>query len=66
MDTPRETNLYRQIAKDYSPKQAEMKICKYIEGLERRIALLEAAAVVAEKPARRPKEQPSLEEPAKE
>jgi len=40
-ETPRETSLYREIAKDYQPKQAEMKICKYIEGLEARIAALE-------------------------
>lgn len=42
-ETPRPGNLYRAIAKDYTPKQAEMKICKYLEGLERRIAALENA-----------------------
>lgn len=36
MDTPRKTKLYNEIAKDYQPKQAEMKICKYIEDLESR------------------------------
>ena len=36
METPRKTKLYNQIAKDYNPKQAEMQICRYIEGLEAR------------------------------
>ena len=40
--TPRKTKLYRTLCKDYSPKQADMQICKYIEGLEQRIADLEA------------------------
>jgi hypothetical protein len=52
MDTPRETNLYRKIAKDYTPKAAEMQICRYIEALETRIHALEKAlAQAAEKPA---------------
>lgn len=42
MDTPRKTKLYNQIAKDYLPKQADMMICRYIEGLERRIEALES------------------------
>lgn len=42
MDTPRKTKLYNQLAKDYTPKQADMMICKYIEGLEARIAALES------------------------
>jgi hypothetical protein len=41
-ETPRETSLYRKLAKDYTPKAADMKICKYIEALEERIATLEA------------------------
>ncbi len=35
--TPRSNNLYRQIAKDYTPKQAEMNICKYIQQMEDRL-----------------------------
>lgn len=34
MDTPRPNDLYRQIAKDYKPKAAEMNICKYIRAVE--------------------------------
>lgn len=44
-ETPRQGSLYRTIAKDYQPKQAEMKICKYIEGLEARITDLEKALI---------------------
>lgn len=52
MDTPRETNLYRKLAKDYTPKAAEMQICKYLEALEERIDALEKALAQAEnKPA---------------
>ncbi len=29
--TPRSNNLYREIAKDFQPKQAAMNICKYIQ-----------------------------------
>lgn len=48
MDTPRTNDLYRKLAKDYSPKQAEMLICKHIAALEERIAALEVK--LAEKP----------------
>ena len=41
--TPRPNELYRQIAKDYNPKPAMMNICKYIQALEARIAVLESA-----------------------
>lgn len=44
MDKPRPNELYRSIAKDYNPKQAEMNICKYIQRLEQRIEALEASA----------------------
>ncbi len=36
------TKLYNELAKDYAPKKADMNICKYIEGLEKRIEALEA------------------------
>ncbi len=39
--TPRSNNLYREIAKDFQPKQAAMNICKYIQQLEDRIAQLD-------------------------
>lgn len=39
--TPRTNSLYRQIAKDYNPKEAEMKICKYIQGMEERLEVVE-------------------------
>ncbi len=39
--TPRTNSLYRQIAKDYNPKAAEMNICKYIQGLEERLQTVE-------------------------
>lgn len=42
--TPRKTKLYNQLAKDYTPKKAEMQICRYIEKLEQRIVVLEEAA----------------------
>jgi hypothetical protein len=38
---PQQTALWRRIAKDYQPKEAEMKICRYIEELEGRIVALE-------------------------
>lgn len=41
MDIPRETTLYRQVCAAYEPKKALMMLCKYIEGLERRIEALE-------------------------
>lgn len=39
--TPRKTKLYNLLAKDYTPKKAEMQICQYIEKLEQRIVVLE-------------------------
>lgn len=36
-----ESKLYRELAKDYSPKKADMNICKYIQELEERIQKLE-------------------------
>ncbi len=39
--TPRTNSLYRQVAKDYNPKAAEMNICKYIQGLEERLQMVE-------------------------
>ena len=51
MESPRETSLYRQIAKDFQPKRAEMQICRYIEKLEERIAALEAEIADLTKPA---------------
>ena len=42
MDKPRPNALYRAIAKDYNPKQAEMNICRYVQMLEQRIEALEA------------------------
>jgi hypothetical protein len=74
MDTPRKTKLYLQLAKDFLPKQADMMICQYIEGLERRIAVLEgrlsgieeAKAAEDAKPARgrQKKETPEAPDPA--
>ena len=48
--TPRKTKLYNQIAKDYTPKKAEMQICRYIEKLEQRIVVLEEDAAKKVKP----------------
>lgn len=42
MNTPRKTKLYHELAKDFSPKRADMMICQYIEMLETRITALEA------------------------
>ena len=42
MDKTRPNALYRAIAKDYNPKQAEMNICRYVQMLEQRIEALEA------------------------
>jgi len=42
--------LYNQLAKDYTPKKAEMQICRYIEKLEQRIVILEEAATKKVKP----------------
>lgn len=41
--TPIPSELYRALAKDYTPKAADMNICRYIAGLEARIKALEAA-----------------------
>lgn len=51
-------SLYRELAKDFTPKKAEMRICQYVEKLEARIAALESAeSEEAETPAKlgRPK-----------
>ncbi len=67
--TPRPNNLYRQIAKDYTPKNAEMNICKYIMSIEQeytdrinrldeRISALEANAE-EKKTRRKRKDEPS-------
>ncbi len=34
---PQSNNLYRDIAKDFQPKQAAMNICKYIQQMEKDI-----------------------------
>lgn len=52
MDTPRSmhttaSELYRSLAKDFTPKKAEMRICKYLEELEARIVKLEQANMPA-------------------
>jgi len=52
MDTPRKTTLYNQIAKDFQPKQADMMICKYIEGIEWRIEELERKSSERERAAK--------------
>ncbi len=64
MDTPRKTHLYNEIAKDYNPKQAEMNICRYVEGLEKRIEDLEKATKAQVKPAKEPAK--AQAKPAKE
>ena len=48
MNTPRKTRLYNELAKDYSPKRANMMICRYIEMLEGRIEALEKCCKVLE------------------
>lgn len=48
MNTPRKTKLYNEIAKDFSPKRADMMICQYIEMLEGRIEALEKCCKVLE------------------
>jgi|GEM_PF-7115821 len=62
MDSPRQTSLYKQIAKDFRPKEAMMQMCRYIEGLEKRIETLEAASPAkasTEKPVREAKPKPA-------
>ena len=66
MNTPRKTRLYNEIAKDFSPKRADMMICQYIEMLESRIEALEKCCKVLEqlmadkgKPAAEGTEKPS-------
>lgn len=41
---PQKTSLYKRICRDYRPKEAEMMICQYIEGLEARIEEMETKA----------------------
>ena len=48
MDTPRKTKLYHELAKDFSPKRADMMICRYIEMLEERIGALETCCKALE------------------
>lgn len=64
MDSPRITNLYREIAKDFNPKKADKRICDYMQGLEDRLykveaALAEVAAPVESKSARKPAKAPA-------
>lgn len=61
MDSPRTTSLYREIAKDFNPKKAEMNICKYVEALEARLLKLEAnfAALSAPDESKNAKQQKS-------
>lgn len=56
MDTnqaPRKTKLYNELAKDFNPKEAFMKVCRYIEGMERRIKELEEATSEEKKSVRK-------------
>ncbi len=41
METPRKTKLYNELAKDFNPKQADMLICKHMEGIEKNVYDLE-------------------------